>query len=311
MMTVDSNAGASSADALRRTLPVMPVIPSEDRLPLAATIVTFAVLFAQPFAQLVKDWWTVPEYGHGLLLAPVAVWLAWQAGVAPMTRPNRALGLGVLFLAVFVRCAAGLAAELFTMRASMVLALAALTIYRYGVRQVLHLWLPFILFALSIPLPELVTQAIALPLQFRASRFGAALLQLRNVPVLLSGNVIRLPGQELFVTEACSGLRSLTALISLAVLMSAMFLRSIPARALLVLLSIPIAIVINGIRVFLTGFLVYYVNPALGRGFMHETEGWLLFLVSLGALALVMKGESIAERHVLAWNRARRGHVHA
>jgi len=289
----------------------MPVIPQGDRLPLAATVFSFAILFAQPFAQLLKDWWTVPEYGHGLLLAPVALWLAWQAGIAPTSNPNRALGLTVLVLAVFIRCAAGLAAELFTMRASMVLALAALTIYRYGTRQVRHLWLPFVLLTLSIPLPELVTQAIALPLQFRASRFGAALLQMRNVPVLLSGNVIRLPGQELFVTEACSGLRSLTALISLAVLMSAIFLRSIPARVLLVLLSIPIAIVINGIRVFLTGFLVYYVNPALGKGFMHETEGWLLFLISLSALALVLKAESIAERHVLAWHGARRNHADA
>jgi exosortase len=288
-------------------LTALPVIPSRDRLPLAATVISFAILFAQPFALLVRDWWTVPENGHGLLLAPVALWLAWQAGIAPTAKPNRTLGLAILFLAVFIRCAAGLAAELFTMRASIVLALAALTIYRYGIRQVLHLWLPFTLLSLSIPLPELVTQAIALPLQFRASRFGAALLKLRNVPVMLSGNVIRLPGQELFVTEACSGLRSLTALISLAVLMSAMFLRSIPARVVLVLLSIPIAILINGIRVFLTGFLVYYVNPSLGKGFMHETEGWLLFLVSLGALALVLMGESIAERHLLAWNRARRG----
>lgn len=311
MTTAESKAGLSSASVFGRSLPPLPVIPNEDRLPLLATVLSFAILFAQPFTQLVKDWWTVPEYGHGLLLAPVALWLAWQAGITPTARPNRALGLAVLLLAVFIRCAAGLAAELFTMRASMVLALAALTLYRYGVRQVLHLWLPFTLLTLSIPLPELVTQAIALPLQFRASRFGAALLQMRDVPVLLSGNVIRLPGQELFVTEACSGLRSLTALISLAVLMSAMFLRSIPARVLLVLLSIPIAIVINGIRVFLTGFLVYYVNPALGKGFMHETEGWLLFLVSLGGLALVMKGESIVERHILAWNRDRRALANA
>ena len=311
MTRAEVEVGSHATGLFGRPMPSMPVIPAQDRMPIAATVASFAILFAQPFYLLVKDWWTVPEYGHGLLLAPVALWLAWQAGMAKTAKPNHALGLALLVLAVFIRCAAGLAAELFTMRASMVLALAALTIYRYGVRQVVHLWLPFVLFTLSIPLPELVTQAMALPLQFRASRFGAALLKLRNVPVLLTGNVIRLPGQELFVTEACSGLRSLTALISLSVLMSAMFLRSIPARLLLVLLSIPIAIVINGIRVFLTGFLVYYVNPALGKGFMHETEGWLLFLVSLGALGVVLKCEAIAERHVLAWQLARSPHADA
>jgi exosortase len=158
-------------------------------------------------------------------------------------------------------------------------------VYYFGVRQVLHWWLPFVLLGLSVPLPELITQALSLPLQFKASQMGAALLEMRNIPVLLTGNVIRLPGQELFVAEACSGLRSLTALLSMAVLLSAMVLRSPISRALLILAAVPIAIVINGVRVFLTGFLVFFVNPELGRGFMHLTEGWLLFLVSLSCLA--------------------------
>jgi exosortase len=110
---------------------------------------------------------------------------------------------------------------------------------------------------------------------------------MRNIPVRLTGNVIRLPGQELFVTEACSGLRSLTALLSLGVLLGALVLRSPILRVLLLLLAIPIAVVINGVRVFLTGFLVYFVDPALGKGFMHSTEGWLLFLVSFGSLGAV------------------------
>jgi exosortase len=183
----------------------------------------------------------------------------------------------------------------------MIMAIAGLTTYRYGVRQVLHWWLPFALASLAIPLPELVTQALALPLQFRASRMGAALLGMRHVPVVLSGNVIRLPGHELFVTEACSGLRSLTALISVAVLMSALVLRSIAGRIALVLLAIPIAIVVNGFRVFMTGFLVFFVGPEFGKGFMHLTEGWLLFLVSMSALALVAWLGVVLERRVAAW----------
>jgi exosortase len=260
---------------------------SVERIPAAVTAFVFAVLFAQPFTTLVTDWWTLPEAGHGLLLAPFALWLAWRSGIRSDARPNPALGIAILVLAVIIRCAAGLAAELFTMRGSMVMALAGLTVYHYGFRQLLHWWLPFALASLAIPLPELVTQALALPLQFRASRMGAALLHLRNVPVRLSGNVILLPGHELFVTEACSGLRSLTALLSIGVLMSALALRTIVGRVLLLVMAIPIAIVINGIRVFLTGFLVFFVSPAFGKGFMHITEGWLLFLVSLASLATV------------------------
>jgi exosortase len=269
------------------------------RLPTLATAVLFLGLFAQPLGTLFRDWWTKPEAGHGLLLAPVSIWLAWRSGLRKDAAPNHVVGLAMIVMAVAVRCAAGLAAELFTMRASIVMALAGLTVFNFGVRQLLHWWLPFSLASLSIPLPELVTQTLALPLQFRASRMGAALLEMRRVPVRLSGNVIQVPGHELFVTEACSGLRSLTALISVGVLMAAMTLRSWIGRVSLVLLAIPIAIVINGVRVFLTGFLVFFVSPALGEGFMHITEGWLLFLVSLASLAFVAWIGTFAERLVM------------
>lgn len=269
-----------------------------DRIPVVLTGIFFIALFVQPLTLLFQDWWTMPEAGHGLLLGPVSIWLAWKAGIRPGAAPNRTVGIAVLFFAIFVRCAAGLASELFTMRASILIAAAGLTVYYFGVRQVIHWWLPFALASLSIPLPELVTQALALPLQFRASKMGAALLEMRNVPVLLRGNVIHLPGHELFVTEACSGLRSLTALLSVGVLMSAMVLRSLVGRVALVLLAIPIAIVVNGIRVFLTGFLVFFVSPAFGNGFMHATEGWLLFLVSLSMLGLFAWGLSSIERRV-------------
>lgn len=274
-------------------------------LPPAITAVFFVLLFGQPLYAMSMDWWTSPEAGHGLLLAPVAIWLAWRQGIRAGARPNRTVGLAILIFAVALRCAAGLAMELFSIRASMIMALAGLTTYRYGVRQVLHWWLPFALGSLAIPLPELVTQALALPLQFRASRMGAALLHMRNVPVMLSGNVIRLPGHELFVTEACSGLRSLTALISVAVLMSALVLRSIVGRVVLVLLAIPIAIVVNGIRVFMTGFFVFFVGNEFGQGFMHLTEGWLLFLASMSALALVAWVGLLVERRAAAWRMKR------
>jgi exosortase len=87
------------------------------------------------------------------------------------------------------------------------------------------------------------------------------------------------------VTEACSGIRSLIALLSLGVLVGGLWLRSPVARLAVVALSVPVAIVVNAVRVFLTGFLVYFVSPALGEGFMHLTEGWLLFLVAFTVLA--------------------------
>jgi len=306
-MEIQTGASATpgfSPDVERASPPVARIrhsaslLSAEQLLPLVATATTFAVLFARPINMLVRDWWTVPEAGHGLLLAPIAIWLAWRSGIDANAKPNRAAGIVLLVFAVLVRLAAGLAAELFTMRGSMVIALAGLTVYQFGFRQLIRWWLPFALICLSIPLPELVTQALALPLQFKASQMGAALFEMRNVPVRLTGNIIHLPGRELFVTEACSGLRSLTALLSMAVLLGALVLRTPLARVILLLLAVPVAIVINGLRVFLTGFLVFFVSPSFGEGFMHLTEGWLLFLVSMSIIASVAWASAGLERLV-------------
>ena len=104
-----------------------------------------------------------------------------------------------------------------------------------------------------------------------------------------------MPGQSLFVAEACSGLRSLTALLSLGVLLGALFLRSWPLRVLLISLTIPVAILINGVRIFATGFLVYFVSPEMGQGFMHTSEGMVMFggaFLITGLITWIMsKGE--------------------
>jgi exosortase len=267
-------------------------------LPVLVTGLAFVLLFMRPAALLARDWWTNPEAGHGLLLAPVAIWLAWKQGVRTDARPDPGLGIAILMAAILLRTVSELAAELFTMRLSMLGAAMGLVVYFYGVRQLVAWWLPAVLLVLSIPLPELATSALALPLQFRASRMGAALLEWRHIPVRLSGNVIDLPGQRLFVTEACSGLRSLTALLSLAFLMGGLWLGRVWSRALLILAAIPIAVGINGVRVFLTGFLVYFVDPKLGEGFLHLTEGWLLFLVSLTLIGLATAAFSFVERRL-------------
>jgi exosortase len=264
------------------------------------TALAFVLLFANPMQTLARDLWTNPDAGHGLLLLPLAAFLAWKRGISERAAPQPVLGLVLLTGAVVLRYMAGLAAELFTMRFSMVLALVALVILYKGLRQVLHWWLPLALVVLSIPLPVVVLGSLALPLQLQASKMGAALLEWRQIPVRLDGNVIQLPGRTLFVTEACSGLRSLSALIALGVLIGGLWLRHPVSRVLLLLLALPVAILLNGVRVFLTGFLVYFVDPALGDGFMHATEGWLIFVVAfliLGAISwFLLQAESSVRR---------------
>jgi exosortase len=253
-------------------------------LPGIVAATAFALLFWSPMRMLAVDWWNDPDAGHGLLLAPLALYLAWKRGIVPGARAQPVLGLTLLTAAVLLRYLSGLAVEWFTMRFSMVLALLALVVFAHGARQLLHWWLPVTLLMLSIPLPAVVLGSLALPLQMKASQMGAALLEWRHVPVLLAGNVIHLPGRSLFVTEACSGLRSLSALLALSVLIGGLWFRYPATRVLLILAAIPVGILLNGIRVFLTGFLVYFVDPSLGEGFMHMTEGWIIFVAAFGIL---------------------------
>ena len=293
-----------TAIATRARVAVAP----RDVAPLLVAAAAFLILFANPLRLLAIDWWTDPDAGHGLLLAPLALWLAWRSGLVAERRPQRIMGSLLLGASVLLRYLAGLAAEMFTMRLSIVGALLGIVLFVYGWRQAMRWWLPIVLFTLSIPLPSIITNTIALPLQFKASQMGAALLEARHVPVRLTGNVIMLPGgHRLFVTEACSGLRSLTALLSLGVLIGGLWLKYPVSRVVLLALAIPVAVLINGVRVFLTGFLVFFVSPALGEGFMHVTEGWLMFIVAFAILGLFAWITGRLERTYAEWRTVHAG----
>ena len=264
-----------------------------------AAFAAFALLYMPAMRMLIRDWLHDADAGHGLLLAPLAIYIAWKRGLVENHKARPIFGSLMIAGAVVLTYMAELAAELFTLRMSMLIAAAGLVVFFAGFRQLIRWWLPATLLVLSVPLPAVILAEIALPLQLQASEIGAALLSWRHVPVMLAGNVIRLPGQALFVTEACSGLRSLSALIALGLLMGSMFLNAPISRVLILLLSVPVAILINGIRVFLTGFIVYYGDPKLATGFMHMTEGWALFLVAFAVLGVITAAVSTTEKWIL------------
>lgn len=273
-------------------------------LPWLLATIAFVVLFADPARLLARDWWNDPDAGHGLLLAPVSLWLAWKSGLRDDASPAPGWGGAIILAAVLLRALGSLAAEFFTQRFSIWLALVGLVVFAFGWRQLRHWWLPAALLLLSIPLPALITNKLAIPLQFQASKYGTKLIEWRHIPVRTNGNVIVIAGQNpgetfsLFVAEACSGLRSLTALLALGVMIGGMYLRTVPGRIVLLLLSIPIAVAVNSLRIFLTAFLMYMVDPALGRGFMHTSEGWALFVVSFAIIGVIGAAIGLVERRL-------------
>ncbi|HET9065623.1 MAG TPA: exosortase/archaeosortase family protein [Gemmatimonadales bacterium] len=269
--------------------------------PIVLAVIAFVVLYAGPIRVLAGEWWTNPDAGHGLLLFPVSLWLAWSAGLRVAARPNVVLGATLIIGAVLLRAIGGLAAEFFTQRFAIWLTVVGIVTFLWGFRQVLHWWLPISLLLLSIPLPATITNSLAVPLQFQASKLGTALIEWRGIPVRTFGNVIQIPDQTLFVAEACSGLRSLTALIALGVMIGGIWLRTVPARLLILALAIPIAIIVNGFRIFLTAFLMHFVSPELGTGFMHKSEGWAMFVLAFGVIGAIAMVIRFAETRFLRW----------
>jgi exosortase len=137
-----------------------------------------------------------------------------------------------------------------------------------------------------IPLPTVIYNQITFPLQLFASSVAERSLEVLNIPVLRDGNILELASQKLSVAEACSGIRSLLSLSFLSLVYAYFFDRKVWMRWVLLIATVPIAIIANSARVTLTG-VFSEIDPSLAEGFFHEAEGWVIFVVALVMMVMV------------------------
>lgn len=254
-----------------------------------------AAIYYKVIGKLVTDWWQIPDFSHGFLVPPFAAFLIWEKRAALVTtKPSPSwAGIALMMFAAIVLLLGTYGAELFLSRISLLMLVAGLVLY-FGGRPFLHqLAFPLLILTLAIPLPSLILNQITFPLQIFASKVASALLPLFAVPVLREGNVIVLPLLKLEVAEACSGIRSLTSLFTMAVFYGYFMERSITRRIILAVASIPIAIAANAVRILGTGLSVQYWDPERAMGFFHEFSGWVIFLVSLTCLFTLHRAMSL------------------
>jgi exosortase len=258
-------------------------------LSLAVLVVCFGVLYAHVVAKLVHDWWTDENYSHGFLIVPVAAYFVWERRrtlIETATRPSP-VGLLIVILSVGVLLAGVLGAELFLTRVSILGVIAGTVVFTLGWRHLKILAFPIAFLLLMIPLPAIVFNQIAFPLQLLASRCGELALSALQIPVLREGNVIILANTTLEVAEACSGIRSLVSLLTLAIVYGYFVEPRAWARVTLALASIPVAIGVNAFRVAGTGVAAHYFGPAAAQGFLHEFAGVFMFAAAFGLLFAV------------------------
>jgi exosortase len=245
------------------------------------------------------------DYSHGFLIVPLALFFAYERkydlqavriegswwGVVPLLLGAAALAIGRLGV------------EFMAVRTGFVLTLMGLVLLVFG-RQIFRiLTFPLMFLFLMVPLPQSLLNVVAFPLQLMAARMAEETLHLLAIPALVEGNIIHLANAELFVAEACSGLRSVMALLTLGVVMAKFFQRHMGARLLLVASTIPIAILVNAIRVTLTGILTHHYGQEFAHGTIHDFQGIITFGVAFLLLML--------EARLIDWLRSLRRRLQA
>jgi len=295
-------------------------VPRKLYQPLTIAIALVFVYFTV-LLKLGADWWIDENYSHGLLIPFVIGYILWleRARFAEVLTSPAALwggiGVGMSLLALWAGVAG---AELFVQRLSLVLMIASILIYFWGFRLLRLVSVPLALLILSIPIPQIVFNRIAFPLQLFASRCAVAAMSFFSIPVLRQGNIIELmplgasEPKRLAVVEACSGIRSLMTLVTLAVVYayftkpkvaqtsvcdsdpkssqteiyatnlfkSFTFWRSL----ILVVAAVPIAILTNALRVSGTGVLAHYYGTRVADGFFHTFSGWVIYIAAAALL---------------------------
>jgi len=239
--------------------------------------------------KLVADWINYPDYSHGLLIPFFAGFLVWDQRSVLLATPMKPswAGIPIVVTGLFILLVGIFGADLFLSRVSFILLAVGLIWTLLGKTMLGKTKFMLFVLALAIPLPTLIFNHITFPLQLLASQVASGLLPLAGVPVLREGNVINLPAMPLEVAEACSGIRSLMSLFTVAVIFGYFLEKSTIRRTALALASVPIAVAANVARIVGTGLCVQYWDPEKALGFFHEFSGWLMFLVSLSCLYLI------------------------
>ncbi|MGE0407168.1 MAG: exosortase [Candidatus Korobacteraceae bacterium] len=240
-------------------------------------------------AALVRDWWYDDDASHGFVVPLFSLYLLWQRRADLETVPAQPSWSGLVAVAsgLSMLIVGNLGAELFLSRFSLVIVLGGLVVQFFGWPMFRKILFPWAFLFLMIPPPSIIFNQVTFSLQLVASQLAKDSLNAIGVPVLLEGNILRLPVMPLEVAEACSGIRSLISLGVVAIIYGFLLEQSSWMRLAIAAASVPLAVAANAARIVGTGVLVEYWDPDKALGFFHGFSGWVVFMIAMGLLMAV------------------------
>lgn len=287
-----------SSTVVVRSRGIVPV----SAIALLVCVAALAVAFQDGLAAMWTVWNTSEEYSHGPVIPFIVAFLIWQkrfvlGKLGEQGDPgatNLASNMGSKWGVVLIAAAAllnvmGTLATLHVLQQyAFVLAIYGIALALIGWRGIAIVWAPLLLLAMMVPLPNFFLNNLSANLQLISSQIGVAVIRLFGISVFVEGNVIDLGAYRLQVAEACSGLRYLFPLLTLSFLMAYLFKVALWKRIVLMLSAIPITIGMNSLRIGIIGVMVEHWGTSMAEGFLHDFQGWAVFMASGIVLVLEM-----------------------
>jgi len=234
--------------------------------------------------------WQREEYSHGYMLPLVAAYFVWQKSSQIAQVPFRWswLGIAVVLFGLFLYLVGELGTIYAVIQYAALITLGGLLLALMGWQAFTIIAPAYVLLFFTVPLPAFLYNNLSAQLQLISSEVGVAFIRLFGISVFLEGNVIDLGNYKLQVAEACSGLRYLFPLTALGYIAAYIFKGALWKKAVLFLSTIPITVLMNSFRIGAIGVLVEYGGIEQAEGFLHDFEGWVVFMACAAILVLLM-----------------------
>ena len=252
--------------------------------------VTLVCVFSfESLKYMVEVWSSMEEYGYAYIIPFVALFMIWQKRetLERLHLDGSWAGVVLVLIGVGLSILGDLSTLYIVVQYAFLVVLAGLALTFMGWQGFKEIWVPLLLLAFMIPLPNFLYQSVSAQSQLISSQLGVAIIRLFGISVLLEGNVIDLGNYKLQVVEACSGLRYLFPLMALGFIAAYFFKGALWKRAIIFLSTIPITILMNSFRIAVIGIMVEHWGRGAAEGFLHDFEGWVIFM----ACTAVIVGE--------------------